>query len=159
MAFITASVAESLRLIKEGREVTGRQAAWVKRLEFAVQTGEDGLLKLTQSGEVALEKAMANGAVTTPKPVEKRAVKSGRKAKLAARDAELAKKYPHFIPGSLRRVDGQMKLMAEIKCQTCDSPREVFTSDIFQIKECLKCRAHTAKTGKGPKAKPKRKKK
>lgn len=156
MAFITSNTVEALRRLKAGGKVEGRAAGWLKRLEFAVPMGENGGLQLTQAGEIALEKAdRANPRLVKPPPRSKPSSKVNTKAMLAVRDEELQKKYKHYVVGSVHRVSGQAKLMCEIECQTCSTHREVFTSDVFQIKECLKCRDHTVKTGKGPKAKPK----
>lgn len=73
-----------------------------------------------------------------------------------AKDAELAKKYPHYVRGSVAPArNGERKASAKIECQECSKERTVFTSDIFQVKLCKECRD----AAKAPKAKGKKKSK
>lgn len=80
---------------------------------------------------------------------------------LALRDAELQKKYKHYVPGTVQRDEMNSKFEAQIKCSECNKTRRVWTSDVFQVKLCLDCKAsRTAqknaqkKMQEKPKAKP-----
>lgn len=73
-------------------------------------------------------------------PVE---VKTDRKSERSTEDV-LLEKYPHMVKGSLGYDKNANKATATIKCQSgesedCDKTREVYTSDLFQIKHCRAC--------------------
>ena len=60
-------------------------------------------------------------------------------AKLAMADMDAGLKYPHYIKGSARRIPGNQKIRARVRCTKagCGEEREVFTSDIFQTPFCI----------------------
>lgn len=76
---------------------------------------------------------------------------------LAERDADLADKYPHYVKGSVRKESGMPKLIATIKCGECGKEREVFTSDIFQVKTCLDCKVKVRQAKRTKKARKSKK--
>ena len=97
--------------------------------------------------------------------------KSTKKAKtvktdgpdLKGLDAVYLAKYPHYVKGSIHKTEGTTKLRASIKCVVDGKKREVFTSDLFQVKKCTDCltkerNAKRAKTDGKKKAKPAAKK-
>lgn len=51
----------------------------------------------------------------------------------------LLKRYPHMIKGSLGYDKQVMRQIAQICCQNCSVSRQVFTSDLFQVKLCAGC--------------------
>lgn len=67
---------------------------------------------------------------------------------LQKRDQELQEKYPHYVPGSVRRDEANQKFSAEIECVECGAKREVWTSDLFQVKLCLGCKGNRKKVKK-----------
>lgn len=103
------------------------------------------------------EEALAMGATMTKaeqraarraakKPGALVEVKERKKAKGKTRADEetLLKKYPHMVKGSLGYDTKANKATATIKCQSgasedCDKTRDVYTSDLFQIKACRHC--------------------
>jgi hypothetical protein len=50
----------------------------------------------------------------------------------------LLSKYPHVVPGSLAYDGMSQKQSVEIKCG-CGTARRIFTSDLFQIDQCVSC--------------------
>ncbi len=75
------------------------------------------------------------------------AVKAGKKKPdflnqpkltIAELDARYSKAYPHYVKGSVKESKGGGKRMAQIQCTTkgCKETRQVFTSDVFQVKRC-----------------------
>ena len=89
------------------------------------------------------------GQADAPAAPAKKAVKAkaAPKAKKTNEelDAEYAKKYSHYVKGSISKPveNGEVtKRTALIKCQTkgCGKTRKVYTSDVFQVKLCLDCR-------------------
>jgi len=67
---------------------------------------------------------------------EKKARKAGtpRELNFMTMDAKYKEKYPHYVPGSLRRVEGTTKVQCDIKCMATGVKRAVFTSDLHQVK-------------------------
>jgi len=63
---------------------------------------------------------------------------------LAARKLELKAKYPHTNPETLRFDATANKYSVEMLC-TCGKTRRIFTSDAFQVRECVDC-SKAAKT-------------
>lgn len=61
-------------------------------------------------------------------------------------EAKLLKKYPHMVPGTLRHDEKAGKNVVQIKCVDDGKKRDVYTSDLFQVKRCFDCaRAHKSK--------------
>lgn len=62
-------------------------------------------------------------------------------------EAELLKKYPHMIEGSLRFNKERNKQEVDITCSHpgCDTKRTVFTSDLFQVTMCEDHKKEAAK--------------
>lgn len=69
------------------------------------------------------------------------------KATLAELDLKYSKKYAHYVKGSVKEQKGGGKRIAQIRCTAkgCKDTRQVFTSDIFQVKLCEDCRTETKK--------------
>jgi len=82
------------------------------------------------------KRAEAKAAEAPAEPKEKKGPpKRAKKTEEYYKD-----KYPHFIPGSLVFDPSANKQKAKIKCIECDNEdREVYTSDLFQVKTCLNC--------------------
>jgi hypothetical protein len=62
-------------------------------------------------------------------------------------DKKYQDKYPHYVKGSVGEVGECQKRTAKIECVDCGAHRQVYTSDLFQVKRCLGC-LKTKKTGK-----------
>jgi len=68
---------------------------------------------------------------------------------LAQKDASMVAKYPHYVQGSVRLSTPEdlggkaKKFVALIKCQ-CGNTRLVSTSDVFQVRQCLRCHSGVA---------------
>lgn len=62
-------------------------------------------------------------------------------------EAELLKKYPHMVEGSLRFNAKMNKQEVDITCSHpgCGQGRTVFTSDLFQVSMCDEHRKEAAK--------------
>lgn len=89
----------------------------------------------------------------------KRGMKSSQVSRVAKLDAAYRKKYPHYVGGSIEPPsNGIPKWSAEIECteKGCKETRQVYTSDLFQVKVC---HAHKKRGGKkaGSKGKAKAK--
>ena len=54
-------------------------------------------------------------------------------------ERNLLKRYPHMIQGSLSYDKEVMRQTAQIQCEDCGIPRRIFTSDLFQVKQCGDC--------------------
>jgi hypothetical protein len=55
-------------------------------------------------------------------------------------EAQLLAKYPHMIPGTLRRDPVANKNAVDIRC-ACGAVRIVYTSDLFHVRACRACKA------------------
>ena len=80
-----------------------------------------------------------------PAPSNTKLTPEQRMAKLLVqKDTDMVAKYPHYIPGSVRlatpeEITGHFKkFVALIKCD-CGNTRLVSTSDVFQVKKCMRC--------------------
>lgn len=69
-------------------------------------------------------------------------LKKGEKGSRRKSEVEIRKDYPNVIEGSLRWNETAGKQMVDISCSVegCEDTREVFTSDLFQVKTCLEHR-------------------
>ncbi len=68
------------------------------------------------------------------------AKKAGPPKKAKKTEDYFTEKYPHAIAGTLRFDESANKQKMKIKCEECgDTNREVYTSDLFQVKVCLEC--------------------
>jgi hypothetical protein len=76
----------------------------------------------------------------------------GRSRRTAAETLEA--KYPHMVKGSLTWVEGSNKQRATINCQheDCEETREVFTSDLFQVRFCATHKKEARKARKAEEA-------
>lgn len=85
--------------------------------------------------ETAKEKAESG---KKPQAKAKPAFLNKPKASIAELDATYTKKYPHYVKGSVKESKEGGKRIALIKCthKGCKDTRQVFTSDIFQVKLC-----------------------
>ena len=79
-------------------------------------------------------------------------MKGGSRAR-RTEEAELLKKYPHMVEGTLRMNEERNKQEAEIECTHpgCEKRRVVFTSDLFQVNMCDDHRKEQAKAKKAAK--------
>lgn len=131
---------EALKQIEAGEpesQINLKSIFDLKRWEFVVNGGNSGEpLSVTELGKAALERH----EVASEEEMAKKKAKSSGKVGLATRDERLRKKYPHYVPGSVREVKGHFKMKCEIKCQKCGKERSVFTSDVFQVKLCVDCK-------------------
>lgn len=55
-------------------------------------------------------------------------------------EAQLLARYPHMIPGTLRRDPVANKNAVDIRC-ACGAVRIVYTSDLFHVRACRACKA------------------
>ncbi len=60
------------------------------------------------------------------------------KAKAETRAKENAKRYENTNPDTLKWDENSKKYSVELKCE-CGETRRVFTSDLFQVKQCVEC--------------------
>jgi len=68
-----------------------------------------------------------------PEPIRKRD-KSGRLT-----EAYILSRHPNVVPESLRWNHEAGKQAVTIECANCGAEREVFTSDLFQVRLCAAC--------------------
>lgn len=101
--------------------------------------------KAKSGGELARLKSVGlvgDGGVVTGLGRELISLKESNKGDgvmLALRDFLYQRKYKHYVKGSARRTRGASKLTATIRCEDCQKTRDVFTSDLFQVKTCGDC--------------------
>jgi hypothetical protein len=69
---------------------------------------------------------------------------------LVARKLELKAKYPHTNPETLRFDVSANKYSVEMLC-ACGKTRRIFTSDAFQVRECVDCSKAAKATRKAAK--------
>jgi hypothetical protein len=55
-------------------------------------------------------------------------------------EPQLLARYPHMIPGTLRRDPVANKNAVDIRC-ACGAVRIVYTSDLFHVRACRACKA------------------
>jgi hypothetical protein len=110
----------------------------------------DNKYKATASGLKAVMEGVTVAQPTaevkeTPKEIVSAPKKKDKDIVLQTLDAHYTKKYSHYVRGSVRPDDvaHSNKLRAKIECTArgCRETRDVYTSDIFQVKLCLKHKA------------------
>ena len=71
------------------------------------------------------------------KPSKAKAPKAKKAKRLT--EAELSKRYPHFVAGSLHFSESEQRNCCKLACieRGCKKTREVATSDLFQVKRCV----------------------
>jgi len=65
-------------------------------------------------------------------------LKSGAAKSRRKTEDEIRKEYPHVVEGSMTWNEGAGKQQVKITCahDGCEEQREVFTSDLFQVRMC-----------------------
>lgn len=160
-----------LKMIKNGEKVGPQfNRSIFHLLKQNLIRGNQGKNELTPAGEWAVKNGKPtkeNDPEEVPERASERAMQEAtevrkkqnkRKGKkrvvksMAEREKEILAKYPHAI-GPLTHDANLGKYSVRIKCAKCGSTkRSVFSSDLFQVKICLECKAK-AESKKSKKAK------
>lgn len=55
-------------------------------------------------------------------------------------EAQLLAKYPHMIPGTLRKCPARGQQAVDIRC-ACGAVRTLYTGDLWHVRQCRACKA------------------